>query len=78
MESFITSLLEEKSTETAAEPEVKQESSESMEVNLSSSSSVVEVPNTVVESPNTVRRKCIMCKSMFDILLSRGVEAELD
>ena len=77
MESFITSLLEENS-KTPEKPEVKQESSESMEVNMSNSSSVVEVPETVVESPNSVRRKCIMCKSMFDILLSRGVEAELD
>ena len=72
MDSFITSLLEEKgTTEAAAEPEGKQESSESFEVNLSSSSSTA-------ETPNTVRRKRIMCKSMFDILLSRCVEAELD
>ena len=75
-DSFITSLLEEKGTteaaaEAAAVPEVKQESNDSLEVNLSNNSSTA-------ETPSTVRRECIMCKSMFDVLLSRFVAPELD
>ena len=69
VDSFVASLLEEQCTTAAAAeattvPVVKQESSsDSLEVNVSNNSSTA-------ETPSTVKRECIICKSMFDVLPS--------